>query len=219
MSTGEIPIARAKAIVYAVTRFECPSVSESFKSSVIGVFQVFHRLAQHLRARANHLFQVLLVVVAVLQGLPMIERPLYRRHQVLALKGLQQVVIGATAHRIDCHADIMNRADHHHRQLRLVRVNALQQRNPVPILHHNVGQDQVKWPLSQHLYSLRAADRKLHIVPLALQRRADHRSNRSLVVDDQYARGSACPHVSMIVRAGWRRHRGGTSTEVCQVRC
>jgi hypothetical protein len=61
------------------------------------VLEVFHRLAKHFGAGADDLFEILLVIVAVLQGLAMIERALDGVDQGLALEGLEEIVVGAAA--------------------------------------------------------------------------------------------------------------------------
>jgi hypothetical protein len=121
-----------------------------------------------VRARTT-CFKVLLVVVGLLQGLAMVEGALHGVEQVLALEGLEQVVISAAAHGVDGHADVMNGGDHNDGELRLLAVNALQQRDAVAVLHHDVGEDQVKGVALQDVEAFASAGGELHIVALALQ--------------------------------------------------
>ena len=106
----------ALGVAFSLGVLQVERVAQRFERHVVGVLQVFHRLAQHLGARPHHLLQVLLVVVALLQGLAVVERALHGGDQVFALEGLEQVVVGAAAHGVDGHADVVNGGDHHHRE-------------------------------------------------------------------------------------------------------
>ena len=92
-------------------------VAQRLQRHVVGVFQILHRVAQHLGARPHHLLQALLVVLALFQHLAMLQSPLHRVDQVFALERLEQVVVGAAAHGVDGHADVVDGRDHHHRQI------------------------------------------------------------------------------------------------------
>jgi hypothetical protein len=153
------------------------------------VLQVFHRLAKHLGACANHLLQVLLVIVTLLQGLAVLESAVHGGHEVLPFKRLQQVVVGPAPHRIDGHADVVNGADHNHRNVGQFAADTVEKKDPVSVLHHDVGENQVEGVVFEDLQGLAAARRKLHIVPAALERRANHRAHMILVVNDQMRAG------------------------------
>ena len=98
----------------------------------------------------------------------MVQRALHRADQVLALEGLEQIVVSAAAHGVDGHADVVDGGHHDHGKLRLLRVNALQQRNAVAVLHHNVGEHQVEGVVFQGLKRfapLEATARRIRGVP------------------------------------------------------
>ena len=134
---------------------EIERIAQSFQGDVVGVLQVFHGLAQHLRPGPYHLFQILLVVVALLQGLAVIKRAYHRGQQVLALKGFEQVIVCPPAHGVDGHADVMDGGHHDHGQMGLLATNAVQQNDAVAVLHHDIGQYQVEGVALENLKSSR----------------------------------------------------------------
>ena len=155
----------ALGVAFRLGILQVKRVAQCLKRHVVGVLQVFHRLAQHLGARPHHLLQILLVGVALLQRLPMLKRALHRGHQVFALKGLEKVVVSAAAHRVDRHADVVNGRNHDYRQIGILRMNALQQREPVALLHHDIGQNQLKSVLIDCLQGFVSARRQLTSYP------------------------------------------------------
>ena len=147
----------------------------------------------------------------------MVEGALHRADQVLALEGLEQIVVGAAAHGVDGHADVVNGRDHDDGKLRLLSMNAVQQGNAVAILHHDVGQHQVEGVAFQNLHGFAAAGGQLHIESLALKRRADHGTDVRLVVHGQNPRRSTQPprREGISLRAGnCSRLRGNKSWQV-----
>ena len=154
--------------------FQIQGVAQRLQRHVVGVFQVFHRLAQHLGASAHDLLQVLLIVVAILKGLTMVQ---------CALHGVDQ------------------------------------QGNAVAVLHHNVGQDQVKGVAFQNIEAFASAGSQLHVVPLAFKRGADHGAHMGFVIHYENARGAAlAAHKARFrLRAGTSRERHRLRS--CQVQC
>ena len=138
---------------------------------------------------------------------------------MLALEGLEQIVVGAAAHGVDGHADVVNGGHHDHGKLRLLRVDAVQQGNAVAILHHNVGQNQVKGVPFQDLQRFVTAGGQLHIISLAFQRGADHRPDVVLVIHDQNPRRPAQSCGRARFRLRGRIGRGVEHVQSCQVQC
>ena len=202
---------------FGVLQVKC--VAQRLERHVVGVFEIFHGLAQHLGAGAHNLFEILLVVVTFLERLAMIERPLHCGDQMLALKRLEQIVVGAATHRVNGHADVVDRTHHDHGKLRLLGVDTLQQGDAVTVLHHNVGQNQVEGILNEHFHGLGAADGQLHIIPLPFKSRANHRPDRRLVVNHKYAGRLPDSRIGARLRVRGLRRRGVHSTQICQVRC
>jgi hypothetical protein len=64
--------------------------------------------------------------------------------QLIAFKRLEQVVVSAFAHRGNGDADVLDGRYHHHRRLRLIDMQALQQADAVAVAHHHVGKHQVE---------------------------------------------------------------------------
>jgi hypothetical protein len=73
-----------------------------------------------------------------------VERPLHGAQQLLALEGLEEIVVGAAAHGVDGHTDVVDGGDHDDGKIGLESVNALEQGDAVDILHHDVGEHQVE---------------------------------------------------------------------------
>ena len=144
---------------------------------------------------------------AFLQRLPVLKCALHGGNQVLAFEWLQKVVVGAAAHRVDGHADVVDCRDHDDGQIRILRVNALQQGQSVALLHHDVRQNQFEGVLVNCLQGFAPSRGQLHLVSLALQRRCDHRANVSLVVHNEDASGLARFHARAGIRARHRKHR------------
>ena len=86
-------------------------VPESFESDIVGVFQIFHRLAQHFGAGANHFFKALVIVLGFFKRLAMTEGALNGVQQLLALKRLEEIVVGSAAHGVNGDADVVNCGD------------------------------------------------------------------------------------------------------------
>ena len=63
---------------------------------------------------------------------------------MLALEGLEQVVVGAASHGVDGHADVVDGSDHHDGKLGLLAVDAFEEGDAVSVLHDDVGEDQIK---------------------------------------------------------------------------
>ena len=139
----------ALGVAFGFGVLQVERVAQRLERDVVGVLQIFHGLAQHLGAGAHHLFEVLLVVVALLQRLAMVEGALHGGHQVLALKGLEQIVVGAAAHGVDGHADVVNGRDHDDGKIGLLRMDAVEQGDAVSVLHHDVGEHQVEGVMSR----------------------------------------------------------------------
>ena len=96
-------------VAFGLGVLQVERVAQRLQRDVVGVLQIFHGLAEHLGSGAHHLLKVLLVVVALLQELAVVEGALHGAHQVLALEGLEQIVVGAAAHGVDGHADVVDR--------------------------------------------------------------------------------------------------------------
>ena len=58
--------------------FQVQGVAQRLQGHVVGVLQIFHRMAQHLRPGPHHLFQALVVILCLLKRLPVIQRSLDR---------------------------------------------------------------------------------------------------------------------------------------------
>ena len=181
----------ALGMAFGLGVFEIQRVAQRFQRHVVGVLQILHGLAQHLGAGADDLFEILLVVVALLQCLSMVEGALHGVDEMLALEGLEQVVVSAAAHGVDGHADVVNGGNHDDGKLRLLAVNALEQRDAVAVLHDDVGEDQVEGVPLENFQAFAAAGSELDVVALALERGADHGADMGLVVDDQNPGGTA----------------------------
>ena len=123
---------------------EVEGVAERLEGDVVGVFQVLHGVAQHLGAGADHFFEALVVVLGLLKGAAVVERPLHGAEQLLALEGLEKIVVGAAAHGVDGHADVVHGRDHDDGKVGLKSVNAFEQGDAVDVLHHDVGEHQVE---------------------------------------------------------------------------
>jgi len=145
-----MPMARASdgvsgytlGVTFRLRVLEIEGVAQSLQCYVVGVLQIFHGLTQHFGSGANYLFKILLVGVILLESLAVIESALYCGDQVFTLEGLEQIVVSAATHRVDGHADVVDRRDHDDRQVRALHMDTLQQRKAIALLHHDVGQDQ-----------------------------------------------------------------------------
>jgi hypothetical protein len=198
---------------------EVQRVAQSLKRYIVGVLQVLHGLAQHLGAGADHLLEVLLVVVAVLQGLAMVKGALHGVDQVLALEGLEQVVVSAAAHGVNGNADVVDGGDHDDRKLRLLTMDALKEGDAVAVLHHDICEDQVKGIAFQDVQALAATGSQLHVVALALKSGTNHGADVRLVVNDQNAGDAARTRGGVLLCVGARTARRGHHLRSCQIKC
>ena len=114
----------ALGVAFGLRVLEVEGVAERLEGDVVGVFQILHGVAQHLGAGADHFFQALVVVVGLLKGVAVVERALHGAEQLLALEGLEQIVVGAAAHGVDGHADVVDGGDHDDGKVGLQSVNA-----------------------------------------------------------------------------------------------
>ncbi len=74
----------------------------------------------------------------------MVERALHGGQQLLALERLEEIVVGAAAHGVNGHADVVNGGDHDDGKIGLQAADALEQSDAVYILHHDVGEHQIE---------------------------------------------------------------------------
>ena len=145
-------------------------------------------MAQHFGAGAHHFFQALVVIMGFFKRLAMAEGAIDGGEQLIALEGLEQVVVGAAAHGIDGDADVVNGGDHHHGKIGLQGVNAFEQRDAVDIVHHNVGEDEVEGVHLKRFEGFAAAVGLFHGVALALQSGGQHGAHGHFVVDHKNPR-------------------------------
>src|ERR1700722_17516220 len=142
----------------------------------------------------------------------MIERALHGVQQLLALKRLEEVVVGSATHGVNGYADIVNGGDHDDRQIGLKGVDALEESDAVDVVHHDVSEHKIKGVQLQSVESVAAVGGLLDCVSLALKSGGDHGADGGLVVDDENARGFARTNVAFVSRA----HCSAHCLHVCQ---
>ncbi len=111
--------------------------------------------------------------------------------EVLALEGLEQVVVGAAAHGVDGHADVVDGGDHDHGKVGLLAADAVEEEDAVAVLHDDVGEDQVEGVVHRGVRRLAAAEGELDVISLALEGGTDHGAHVGFVVHDEDARRPA----------------------------
>ena len=118
----------------------------------------------------------------------MVEGALDGGEQLLALEGLEEIVVGAAAHGVDGDADVVDGGDHDHGKIGLHGVNALEQRDAVDIVHHDVGEHQIEGVHLESFEGFAAAVGLFHGVALALEGGGDHGAHGHFVVDHENPR-------------------------------
>jgi hypothetical protein len=181
------------------------------------VLQVFHGLAKHFSAGSDDVLQALLVILALLQGMAVLQGALHCAYQVFPLKGLEQIVIRAAAHGVDGYGDVVHGGDHDDGKVGLLFVDAFQKRDAVSTLHHDVGQHQFEGIQFQRIEGFIAVTDQLHLISLAFQRGADHDADLGLVIDDQDAGRLAQFRVRAVVCLRGRSHHGFRRSQCCQI--
>ena len=177
---------------------EVKGIAERLEGHVVGVLQILHGVAQHFSAGADHFFEALVVALGFLKGAAVVDGPLHGAEQLIALEGLEEVVVSAATHGIDGHADVVHGRDHDDGKVGLESVNAFEQGDAVDILHHDVGEHQVEGIEFQSFEGFAAPAGQLDRVSLALERGSDHGAHRGFVVDHKNAHGLPCS----LLRAG-----------------
>ncbi len=97
-----------------------------------------------------------------------------------------------------------------------LRMNALQQRETVALLHHDVGQNQFEGVVLDSIKRFTAARSQQHVIALALEGSCDHRPDVRLVVDHQNARHLARLRGSALLRARDLKLRRLERVEFCE---
>ena len=193
------------ALGFRVLQVEC--VAEGLKRDVVGVLEIFHGVAQHLGAGANHFFEALVVVLGFFERLAMIEGALDGVEQLVALKRLEQVVVCAAAHGVDSHADVVNGGDHDDGKIGLEGVNALEQGDAADVVHDDVSEHQVEGVHLENFESVAAVAGLLNGVALALEGGGDHGADGRFVVDNENPRRLTRTCVAFVSRAPRCAHR------------
>ena len=169
-------------------------VAQSLQRHIVGVLQILHRVAKHFGPGPHHLFQALLVVVALFQQLAVLQCALHCAHQVVALEWLEQIVVRTAPHGVDGYTDVMDCGHHYHGKVRLLRMNPLQQRNAVQVLHHDVGEYQIVGVERERFQRFPATRCQLHLVTTAFQGRTHHGTDVGFIVHHKNARRSGRFH-------------------------
>ena len=107
-----------------------------------------------------------------------------QRHRVVQVEGLGQEFVGATAERAGGAGHIGIGRHHDHRQLRMRRLEPVQQLEPVFAGHAHIGEQQVR--RTTRLQRLQRAGRVLetvHRVAGFAQRGGQHEAHRAVVID------------------------------------
>ena len=177
----------ALGVAFGLGILQVEGIAQRLKSHVVGVLQILHGVAQHLGAGAHHFFETLMVAFGLLEGAAMAERPVHGAEQLLALEGLEQIVVSAAAHGVDGHGDVVDRGDHDDGKIGKESVNAIEQGDAVDILHHDVGEHQIEVVELESLNGLIGSAGHLDGKSLALQRGGNHGAHRGLIVDDKNA--------------------------------
>ena len=108
--------------------------------------------------------------------------PRERRHEALGIDRLLDEVVGSASHRVDRLLERSVAADQHDRGR---RVDALQERVPVPAWQAQVGQDQVRRLAREDPFGGVDGLDRLDLVALLLEERDERRADEVLVLDQE----------------------------------
>ena len=110
---------------------------------------------------------------------------------MLRLEGLEEIVVGAAAHGVDGHTDVVHGRDHDDGKAGLKSVNALEQGDAVDVLHHDVGEHQVEGVEFESFEGFATTAGQFDVESLALERGSDHGPHRGFVIDHENPHGLA----------------------------
>ena len=123
-------------VVLGLGVLEIERIPQRFERDVIGSFQVGKGTAELLRTLCDERLEVRLVGPIFHFEAPVLERPPDSGKELLALEGLQQVIISTVADSGQRDGDVVHGGNHHDRHIGVTLLGALQQADTVEIGHH-----------------------------------------------------------------------------------
>ena len=130
----------------AVTRWQWPSVSASFKSSAL-VVRLFELVQRFLKARSaifDLLFQIALVFSIFVDKPPVLQGAADAEEELVLFKGFQDVIVSAAADGFERRGDVVNCSHHNHGHVGIEFAHPFEKLDAVHLRHDHVAEDQVR---------------------------------------------------------------------------
>ena len=173
-------------------RFLAGTVRADQHDATVGAGHLVDRVAQlvHRLRRTDQLRQVgrlALQVGNLLAQARSLQRSLCEEHQPIGLERLLDIIVGAALDGRDRRLDVAVTRDDDHREVRVLRLDDVEQRQPVELraLQPDVEEDHGRAPVGDGRQRVVGVRRRARLVPLVLEDAGHELADVRLVVDHQ----------------------------------